>query len=161
MEGRNVPDLGSIPFQGVSPRVPQASLGISPATHPRREVVGDTPTPPARALRLCTPEEMRELPGSPVGWARVQDEPPTHPLGGIPKVMQAQALARMVLVTRLTLLGGCVGHEGAYALAGDDALEAALGEEVEDDDGEAVLHAEGECRRVHYPQSQVEGLPVG
>src|SRR3990170_988674 len=63
--------------------------------------------------------------------------------------------------------GGCVlqnrlevADDGAVVLSGGGELDAARHAEVEDDDGEGVLHAEGECGGVHHLEAAVEGVQV-
>src|SRR3990170_3542338 len=63
--------------------------------------------------------------------------------------------------------GGCVrqyrlevANDGAVVLSGGGEFDAARHTEVEDDDGEGVLHAEREGGGVHHLEASVEGVQV-
>lgn len=57
--------------------------------------------------------------------------------------------------------GGSGGDDGADGLSGDSAGDVAGSVEVEDDDGESLLGAHGECGHVHDAELLVEGLFEG
>src|SRR3972149_11631382 len=80
----------------------------------------------------------------------------------------ASRRASSIMASPLSLGGGgCVlqyrlevADDGAVILSGGGELDAARHAEVEDDDGEGVLHAEGECGGVHHLEPAVEGVQV-
>src|SRR3990170_2120396 len=80
----------------------------------------------------------------------------------------ASRRASSILASPLSLGGGgCVrqyrlevANDGAVVLAGGGELDAARHTEVEDDDGEGVLHAEREGGGVHHLEASVEGVQV-
>src|SRR5207245_7370937 len=51
--------------------------------------------------------------------------------------------------------------QGADVLTQDDPLDVALGEQVKNDDGHAVVHAERQGGVVHHRQPAVEHLEIG
>src|SRR5262245_36931239 len=55
---------------------------------------------------------------------------------------------------------GVVGDDRAHRLTGDDAPDVAPPGEIEHHDGELVVHAERDGRRVHHRQSPVERFDV-
>src|SRR3990170_4791278 len=80
----------------------------------------------------------------------------------------ASRRASSIMASPLSLGGGgCVlqyrlevAHDGAVVLSGGGEFDAAMHTEVEDDDGEGVLHAEREGGGVHHLEASVEGVQV-
>src|SRR3989304_377921 len=80
----------------------------------------------------------------------------------------ASRRASSIMASPLSLGGGgCVlqyrlevADDGAVVLSGGGELDAARHAEVEDDNGEGVFHAEGECGGVHHLEAAVKGVQV-